>query len=412
MFCPKCGDAIPEKARFCMSCGSNLNELKNKLLTRNIAVKNMDLKPTENAEVVATCSNVDESLKMDIPKGEANISGQTINIIMADEHANNSTSSKSECPVCGRRVKEMESFHCLKCDRIDICLRHQDDDTYFCNECMKTISRQQQKAEANQKAITKKRLAKKKNEKQAREAETKMLDSERKSVWHGIEMVFVNGGSFEMGNTFGDGDDNEKPIHAVTLNSYYIGTTQVTFSQYDQYCESTGANKPSDSGWGRGNRPVINVNYKDAVQFCNWLSEETEKGFCLPTEAEWEYAARAGGKIERYSGTSKEAILGNYAWYNDISSGRTCLVGMKRPNGLGIYDMSGNVWEWCQDWFDEEYYNSSPQNNPQGPSNGSRRVLRGGSWLNDAKRSRCSHRFGSDPGSRFRRIGFRICTTI
>ncbi len=239
-------------------------------------------------------------------------------------------------------------------------------------------------------------------------AEAARRKSERFLSDLGIKMISIPGGSFKMGDIFGDGRSNEKPVHRVTLSPYFIGETPVTFAQYDAYCEETGAKKPDDEGWGRGDRPVINVSWFNAVKFCEWLGEKTGMKFRLPTEAQWEYAARSGGREEKYAGTSNEGQLGQYAWYDANSGDKTHPVGKKQPNGLGLYDMSGNVWEWCQDWYDEDYYKNSPEQHPQGPSSGKSRVLRGGSWYFYDRNCRSSFRGRSNPDSRGISRGFRL----
>jgi formylglycine-generating enzyme required for sulfatase activity len=138
------------------------------------------------------------------------------------------------------------------------------------------------------------------------------------------------------------------------------------------------------------------------------LNQRSGKRYRLPIEAEWEYAARSGGKREKWSGTSSEGELGQYAWYDGNSGFRTHPVGEKRPNGLGLYDMSGNVWEWCADWYAENYYQGSPRNNPEGPGNGSYRVLRGGAWDGSPWNVRAATRNGTDPAYRGYNVGFRL----
>ena len=148
-------------------------------------------------------------------------------------------------------------------------------------------------------------------------------------------------------------------VEGGDMGDFYISQTEVTFAQYDEFCNETGYERPDDEGWGRGNRPVINVNKEDANKFCEWLSERTGKKIRLPEEAEWEYAARGGNKSKgyRYSGSNN---LDEVVWYLENSGEKTHEVGTKRPNELGIYDMSGNVWERVGDSY----------------------VLRGGSWYN------------------------------
>jgi uncharacterized repeat protein (TIGR02543 family) len=252
-----------------------------------------------------------------------------------------------------------------------------------------------------------------------------------------IETVLVNRGSFQMGNTRGDseGYDDEKPVHTVTLTyDYYIGQYEVTFDEYDAYCKATGESKPKDEGWGRGNRPVINVTWWDGISYCNWLSEQAGlpkaydnsgnlldkngrqttditqvEGYRLPTEAEWEYAARGGQKSTsdyKYAGSNN---IDEVAWYRNNSTGKTQEVGQKSPNELGIYDMSGNVWEWCHDWYAS--YSNTTQTNPIGPNSDSVRIGSGGSWGNRARDCRVAHRNGRAPSGIFDFIGLRVVRT-
>jgi len=159
------------------------------------------------------------------------------------------------------------------------------------------------------------------------------------------------------------------------------------------------------------NCPVENVSWYEVQEFIERLNSKTGKKYRLPTEAEWEYAARSGGKREKYAGTNSDADLGSYAWYITNSGSKTHPVGQKQPNGLGLYDMSGNVWEWCSDWYGKDYYASSPKDNPQGPSSGSYRVLRGGSWGNDPRNIRASDRGIDFPSFRLIYNGFRLLRT-
>ena len=268
-------------------------------------------------------------------------------------------------------------------------------------------------------------------------------------------MIPVESGNFTMGNTGAEGFADEKPVHTVIINyNFLIGEFEVTFQQYDTFCEGTGRSKPDDEGWGRGSRPVINVTWWDAIDYCNWLSKKEKLpnaydsngnlldkngrittdpskvvGYRLPTEAEWEYAARGGNKSEgyKYSGSNNADEV---AWYvvnsgdeslAAYSSGkldietiknnncRTQQVGTKVPNELGIYDMSGNVWEWCSDWSSS--YSRSEQTNPFSNS-GSFRVTRGGSWYQDAILIRLTYRGGLWPTGKDFEHGFRICRTV
>ena len=255
------------------------------------------------------------------------------------------------------------------------------------------------------------------------------------SSLHPGELVLVERGSFTMGDTWGDGSDDQKPAHIVELTyDFLIGKYEVTFDQYDWFCEETGRKTPSDNSWGRGSRPVIFVSWWDAIAYCNWLSEKEKLpkayddkgnfldkdgrittdpsrvvGYRLPTEAEWEFAARGGNKSKGYKYSGSDNV-NEVAWYTSNSGGKTQEVGKKAPNELGIYDMSGNVWEWCSDWYGD--YSSSAQTNPYNSPAGSRRVIRGGSWYNVATDVRVAYRGLPTPTYTYYNLGFRIARTV
>ncbi len=193
-----------------------------------------------------------------------------------------------------------------------------------------------------------------------------------------------------MGNDNGLSPD-ESPEHTVTLNDFYISATEITFAQYDQFCQATGKTKPADNGWGRDSMPVINVSWNDAYEFCEWASRVSGTAIRLPTEAEWEFAARGGTKSNgyRFSGGNDLNVV---AWYAENSDKKTHPVATKLPNELGIFDMTGNVWEWCGDWYGDDYYGVSPVDNPRGPVTGRYHVLRGGSWISSASYCRITTR--------------------
>ena len=219
-----------------------------------------------------------------------------------------------------------------------------------------------------------------------------------------FKMIAVKGGTFQMGATSEQGSDansDEKPVHNVTLSDYYIGETEVTQELWEAVM---GTNPSYHSGYPQ--RPVEQVSWNDCQEFIKKLNQLTGRNFRLPTEAEWEYAARGGKKSldYKYSGSD---IVGVIACYNSNSGLQTHDVKTKQANELGIYDMSGNVWEWCQDWYGS--YSSGSQTNPTGPSSGSYRVFRGGSWYNDTEYCRVSYRYNDYPGSRFNDLGYRLC---
>ena len=217
-----------------------------------------------------------------------------------------------------------------------------------------------------------------------------------------FKMIAVEGGTFTMGATSEqqNPDRNEKPTHRVTLSDYYIGDTEVT---QELWAAVMGSNPSYFTG--NMQRPVEKVSWEDCQTFIQKLNRLTGANFRLPTEAEWEFAAR-GGRSSRgyqYSGSSN---LGEVAWYDDNSSSTTHPVKKKSPNELGIYDMSGNVWEWCQDWYGS--YSSSSQTNPTGPSTDSNRVIRGGSWYSFARHCRSAARGFNTPSIRNFLLGLRL----
>ena len=217
-----------------------------------------------------------------------------------------------------------------------------------------------------------------------------------------IEMVKVEAGSFNMGATpeMENPNEDEKPVHRVTLtNNYYIGKYEVTQALWKIVMGSNPSNSKGD------NLPVEKVSWNDCQKFISKLNKLTGKSFRLPTEAEWEYAARGGNKScgYQYSGSN---TIGDVAWYDGNSGSKTHAVGTKEPNELGIYDMTGNVWEWCQDWYGS--YSGSPQTNPTGAVSGSFRVLRGGCWGISAEYCRSSCRGSNTPGSRNNFLGLRL----
>ena len=202
-----------------------------------------------------------------------------------------------------------------------------------------------------------------------------------------FQMVKIQGGTFQMGATSEQGSDAydlEKPVHSVTLSDYYIGQTEVT----QELWQAVMGSNPSYFT-GDNQRPVESVSWDDCQEFIEKLNRLTGKNFRLPTEAEWEYAARGGNKSRgyKYSGNNNPDAV---AWYDANSGNKTHPVAQKQSNELGLYDMSGNVYEWCQDWYGD--YSSNSQTNPIGASNGGFRVLRGGSYFMDRSGVRVSFR--------------------
>ncbi len=257
------------------------------------------------------------------------------------------------------------------------------------------------------------------------------------------DLIFVQGGSFNMGS---DDSEREKPIHQVQLNDFQIGKYPITVEQYLAFVNATNSNHPewmeegstynvktgTDDHYKKIGEaltnpscPIVGISWYNAIAYCNWLSQQQSleavykidgkkisikknaNGFRLPSEAEWEYAARGGRESKGYSYSGSNDIE-EVAWYSDNANRKTQKIGQKKPNELGIYDMSGNVWEWCQDWYKEDYYKESPTDNPSGPMEGKYRVLRGGSWVDYDYDCRVSYRFRNSPVNRYNYYGFRI----
>jgi len=230
----------------------------------------------------------------------------------------------------------------------------------------------------------------------------------------GMEFVFVKGGCYQMGDMSGDGTDwagggesNERPVHEVCVDDFYMGKYEVTGGQWKKIM---GSNPSRDSGCREGDDscPVEAITWNDIQDFISRLNKKSDASkYRLPTEAEWEYAARSGGKSDRYSGGND---VDSVAWYNANSGEKTHPVGTKLPNGLGIYDLSGNVWETTNDWFASDYYANSPRNNPTGPSSGDRRLIRGGCSTGTYLNQRTSRRGAQEPDLQ-NSDGFRLVRT-
>lgn len=250
------------------------------------------------------------------------------------------------------------------------------------------------------------------------------------------KMVKVEGGSFNMGYDKSDGRGNELPVHKVSVDSFYIGKYEVTFEEFDKYTDTKGKPRVYDKEWGRGRHPVMNVSLAEIKEYLNWLNEIEKlplsyndkgvlidengkavdsvrkvKGYRLPTEAEWEFAAGGGTKSKgyRYSGSND---LDEVAWYDVNSNLQTAEVGLKKPNELGIYDMSGNVWEWCADNYDETFYGNCPGKNPFSIKKGAIMIYRGGSWLSEHENLlRTQFRFEGYSWQKISNLGFRVVKT-
>lgn len=237
-----------------------------------------------------------------------------------------------------------------------------------------------------------------------------------------LKLVYIPAGSFFMGSPDSEKGHNEdeSPRHAVIISrGFWMGKYEVTQAQWGVIMGKNPAllkaKKPLVWRIGMNNvphitakdLPVEKVSWNEVQKFICKLNSITGQTFRLPTEAEWEYACRAGSKTAYYFGNNRKE-LSRYAWYNGNTSAETHPVGWKKPNGWGLYDMEGNVWEWCQDWYDENYYQYSPATDPAGPSSGHARVFRGGSWFSSEDRCRSAFRYGYDPRLRYANLGFRL----
>jgi formylglycine-generating enzyme required for sulfatase activity len=219
-----------------------------------------------------------------------------------------------------------------------------------------------------------------------------------------LEMVWLPGGEFQMGSNDSDASGDEKPVHSVSLDGFWIGKYEVTQRQYEALMGSD-PSRFKGADW-----PVDTVSWNNATAFCRKLSSVTGKAYLLPTEAQWEYACRAGSAGKWCFG-SDESQLGKYAWFDRNSGSQTHPVGQKQPNAWRLFDMHGNVWEWCGDWYADSYSGALSERNPTGPNSGTFRVLRGGSWVSYPGGCRSAYRSWFGPGDRVGINGFRVVRT-
>jgi formylglycine-generating enzyme required for sulfatase activity/serine/threonine protein kinase len=254
------------------------------------------------------------------------------------------------------------------------------------------------------------------------------------------EMIKVDGGAFQMGSDSRDALENSRPVHTVNLGTFFISKNEITVRQFAEFITDTKFATTADQlgyswiyngedwvraeniNWTRDNYgklislsdmdlPVIHVSWMDAVSYCEWLSKRTNQQFRLPTEAEWEYAARGGNKSRNYVFSGSNS-LDKVGWFRENSKESMRKVGQKQGNELGIFDMSGNVMEWCQDYYSDNYYASAKPENPAGPATGTEKVARGGSWFTQDLLCRSSFRMAYPETSTGGNIGFRICRTV
>ncbi|MFO7904895.1 MAG: formylglycine-generating enzyme family protein [Pirellulaceae bacterium] len=243
----------------------------------------------------------------------------------------------------------------------------------------------------------------------------------------GMKLVLIPAGDFMMGSRETPEEvaravggkpayfTDEQPSHRVRITKpFYLGTHEVTRGQFRQFIDDSGHDP--EGSWRKvdfeqtDEHPVVGVSWNDATAFCKWLSRKESKTYRLPTEAEWEYACRAGSTTYYFNGDDPEdlALIGNVAIRGSEGYAYTAPVGKFRANGFGLYDMHGNVWEWCADWYDEAYYKDSPSEDPAGPATGSDRVVRGGCWGLTPRYCRSAGRVGAPPDHWDYYLGFRV----
>jgi formylglycine-generating enzyme required for sulfatase activity len=231
---------------------------------------------------------------------------------------------------------------------------------------------------------------------------------------YGPDMIVLSPNTFTMGDISGIGNDNEKPAHSVSLkHKFSLSRFEITFAQYDQFAHQTGRKLPSDEGWGRGKQPVINVSWRDANAYTRWLAEQTKLPYRLPSEAEWEYVARAGTKTNYWWGDENET---GYSHCNDcgdpLGGKQPLAVGSMQPNPWGFHDMNGNVDEWVQDCYREDYTKISANGRAFQIPGCANRSMRGGSWFDLARITRSASRYRHPPDARRNTWGFRVALDI
>lgn len=225
-----------------------------------------------------------------------------------------------------------------------------------------------------------------------------------------IHLVSISGGEFLMGQP--DGRDEERPVHRVVVRPFRLGRCQVTNAEYHEFRHATGCNLPPfqmQAEFANPAQPVVGVSWFDAAAYCEWLSRESGERFRLPTEAEWEWAAR-GGLDQKLYPWGDEPVFAR-AGYSERWIHAPEPVATAAPNGYGLFDMCENVHEWCADWFDAGYYAVSPADNPQGPETGTRRSSRGGAWRHHIKIARCAARSSIPPEFKYADYGFRVAAS-
>lgn len=230
---------------------------------------------------------------------------------------------------------------------------------------------------------------------------------------YGPEMIEIEAGEYLRGDLQGDGDSDEKPPMKVKPGPFAIGVFEVTFEEYDRFCNETGKTKPSDEGWGRGRRPVINVSWEDAMAFTKWLSAKTRQTYRLPSDAEWEYAARAGTRSRFWWGEEIEVARANCEGCGSLWDGeKTAQVGKFAPNPFGLHDTAGNVFEWVADCYHDSFAEAPADGSAIDKSGCGKRVIRGGAWSFPPREIRSANRWRDFPSRRSDDTGFRVVREV
>ncbi len=397
MKCPNCSREMSSESKFCDNCGTRLPA------------------PADfTGDIVAT--------------GQSTVVKATTVYMGANPPEGRPNHVK--CPLCGKYNLPLDTFTCRVCERDYICIRHQHPEWFLCPDCSR--AEEKRRAEAARQAEEKSRQDEEKRqaeEKQRREEEQRRRREEIEreqgkvrrqgnemgiTLFPGIEIVLLRipAGEFLMGSDGKQDKDaisSEMPQHKVFLDEYWMGKYSVTQAQYHAFVEASGYSGKGDFVGGKETHPVTDVSWEDAVAFCDWVSRISKQRVRLPTEAEWEKAARGTDcRIYPWGNEPPDATRCNFN--NNVKD--TTPVGkysLRGDSPYGCADIAGNVWEWCADWIDYGYYKQSAGKNPTGPASGQYRVLRGGSFDNGRTYVRCAFRNWYDPNNRYVSLGFRVC---
>jgi len=398
-YCIKCGKELPDGAKFCYVCGSKLNakigaKMHDVVATRSDVSQSAKGGAAHMHDVVAQKSRVSQS---STGKGEGrmeNIRAESSQFGQASVGSIHIGDRKRACPVCGNYIGEKNaSLRCGSCRK------------YFCERCEKWFRTEREPGEKplcedcfskHKKLLEQERLRR-----QQEEASRQPKASQPWTSSSGIEFVLIPAGTFIMGSA----EFSNVTPHQVTISRpFYLGKYPIT---QREWMLVIGNNPSSFKG---DNRPVETVSWNDCQEFIRKLNaREGVNKYRLPTEAEWEYACRADSKT-RFCFGDGDHILSQYAWFDENSGDETHPVGQLNPNDWGLYDMHGNVWEWCYDWYED--YQVRSLTDPSGPSSGSIRVCRGGGWLNGAEGCTSAYRIDYDPGNRNHNLGFRLARSL